>query len=61
MTVKQAADLLQVHPNTIRNWIEAGILRRYQVSRGFRVLLKSEDIEKAFGQAENQETTDRAG
>lgn len=61
MTVKQAADLLQVHPNTIRNWIEAGILRRYQVSRGFRVLLKTEDIEKAFGQAENQETTDRAG
>lgn len=61
MTVKQAADLLQVHPNTIRNWIEAGILRRYQVSRGFRVLLKTEDIEKAFGQAENRETTDRAG
>ena len=55
ITVKKAADLLQVHPNTIRNWIESGILRRYQVSRGFRVLLKTEDIEKAFGQTENQE------
>lgn len=50
LTIKQAAELLKVHPNTIRNWIEAGILRRYQVGRGYRVLLKTEDIEKAFGQ-----------
>ena len=48
ITIKQAAELLNVHPNTIRNWIEAGILRRYQVGRGYRVLLKTEDIEKAF-------------
>jgi excisionase family DNA binding protein len=61
ITVKKAADLLQVHPNTIRNWIEAGILRRYQLGKGFKVLLRTEDIEKALGQAENQESTDRAG
>ncbi len=48
LTIKQAAELLKVHPNTIRNWIEEGILRRYQVNRGYRVLLKTEDIEKAF-------------
>ena len=48
ITIKQAAELLRVHPNTIRNWIEEGILRRYQVNRGYRVLLKTEDIEKAF-------------
>ncbi|MFC2070143.1 helix-turn-helix domain-containing protein [Chloroflexota bacterium] len=47
ITIRQAAELLKVHPNTIRNWIEAGILRRYQVGRGYRVLLKTEDIEKA--------------
>ena len=50
ITVKNAADLLGVNPNTIRNWIEAGILRRYQVGRGYRVLLKTEDIEKAVSQ-----------
>lgn len=60
ITVRKAADLLQVHPNTIRNWIEAGILRRYQLGRGFKVLLRTEDIERAFGQAENQGNTDPA-
>lgn len=48
ITIKQAAEFLRVHPNTIRNWIEEGILRRYQVNRGYRVLLKTEDIERAF-------------
>ena len=48
ITIKQAAELLRVHPNTIRNWVEAGILKRYQVNRGYRVLLKTEDIERAF-------------
>ena len=47
ITIKQAAELLGVHPNTIRNWIKTGILRHYQVGRGYRVLLKTEDIEKA--------------
>lgn len=55
ITIKQAAELLKVHPNTIRNWIEAGILRRYQVGRGYRVLLKTEDIEKAVGQGDTEE------
>lgn len=48
ITIKKAAELLGVHPNTIRNWIEAGILKRYQVNPGYRVLLKTENIEKAF-------------
>ena len=59
VTVKQAAELLKVHPNTIRNWIEAGILKRYQVNRGFRVLLKTEDIDQAFEQGEVLEHKDR--
>lgn len=53
ITIKQAADLLKVHPNTIRNWIEGGILKRYQVNRGYRVLLKTEDIERAFGEGDH--------
>ncbi|MFC2025327.1 helix-turn-helix domain-containing protein [Chloroflexota bacterium] len=60
VTVKQAAELLKVHPNTIRNWIEGGILKRYQFNRGYRVLLKTEDIDRAFEQGEVLERTDRA-
>ena len=52
ITVKQAAQLLGVHPNTIRNWIELGILKRYQVGRGYRVLLKTEEIEKAISRSD---------
>ena len=48
ITIKQAAELVRVHPNTIRNYIKAGILKQYQVNRGYKVLLKTEDIEKAF-------------
>ena len=48
ITIKQAAELVRVHPNTIRNYIKAGILKQYQVNRGYKVLLKTEDIERAF-------------
>ena len=60
ITIKQAADMLRVHPNTIRNWIRAGILRHYQVGRGYKVLLKTEDIERVFKETETTEHTDRA-
>ena len=46
--MKKAAELLDVHPNTIRNWIKAGILTSYQVGKGYTVLLKTEEIEQAM-------------
>ena len=49
ITIKQAAELVRVHPNTIRNWVRAGIIKQYQVNRGYKVLLKTEDIKKAMG------------
>ena len=59
ITIKKASELLTVHPNTIRNWIEAGILRRYQVGRGYRVLLKTEDIEKAISRRDIEDYNDK--
>ena len=50
ITVQHAAKLLGVHSNTIRNWLKAGVVRRYQMGPGYRVLLKTEDIERAFKQ-----------
>ena len=52
ITVKQASELLKVHPNTVRNWIKAGILKQYQVGRGYKVLVKTEDIDEVFSKSE---------
>ena len=51
ITVKQASELLKVHPNTIRNWIKAGILKHYQIDRGYKVLVKTEDIDEVFSKS----------
>ena len=47
-TIKQASEMLKVHPNTIRNWIKTGILKHYQVGKGYKVLVKTEDIDKVL-------------
>ena len=52
LTVKQASELLKVHPNTIRNWIKTGILKHYQVGRGYKVLVKTEDIDEVFSKTD---------
>lgn len=61
ITIKQAAELVQVHPNTIRNWVKAGILKQYQVNRGYKVLLKTEDIKKAIGDQNTVVNADKTG
>lgn len=48
LTIKQVAQLLGVHDNTIRNWIREGIFPAYQLNPSGRILLKSTDIEKAI-------------
>jgi excisionase family DNA binding protein len=37
LTVSQVASQLQVTPQTIRNWIEHGVLPAARVGRGFRI------------------------
>lgn len=61
ITIKQAAELVRVHPNTIRNWVKAGILKQYQVNRGYKVLLKTEDIKKAMGDQNTVVNADKTG
>ena len=44
LSVRQAADLLGVHPDTVRRWCDEGRLRYYQFSpRGWR-RLSTEDV-----------------
>ena len=37
MSIKQAADHVAVHPDTVRNWIKTGKLPEHRAGRGLRV------------------------
>ena len=44
ITINEAAVILCVHPNTIRNYIEKGILDAYELPTGKRILLLENDV-----------------
>jgi excisionase family DNA binding protein len=44
LTLQQACELLQVHPNTLRNWDKKGVLKAHRLGvRGIR-RYKREDL-----------------
>lgn len=43
LSIKELAELVGVHPNTVHNWINAGKLRAYKVGKLIRI--KKEDFE----------------
>jgi len=54
LTTSGAAQLLGVHPNTIRQWSEKGILKSYRISaRGDR-RFKQEDVDSFLKEAERR-------
>lgn len=46
MTIRQVADLLQVHPQTVQRWISEGRLDAYRV--GDRILRVTPEALEAF-------------
>lgn len=42
ISIRKAAEELDVHENTIRNWIDRGYLRAYRLPSGHRRLPKDE-------------------
>ena len=43
LTIKEIAQELKVSENTVRNWVNKGLLKGYQLDREYRV--KREDYE----------------
>lgn len=44
ITINQAAIILNVHPNTIRNYIEKGCLKAFSLPSGKKILLCETDV-----------------
>jgi excisionase family DNA binding protein len=42
-TVEQAAEILQIHPRTLRNWLNAGRVKGRQFGRVWRI--EKDDLE----------------
>lgn len=46
LTIGEAAELLRVHPNTLRNWDKQGILKPARIGTKKLRRYKQEDIQK---------------
>lgn len=46
LTLKQAADVLNVHPNTLRNWDNQGVLKAVRYGKRGDRRYKREDVLK---------------
>ena len=44
LTVREVADLLHVHPNTLRRWSNKGMIRAYRINRRGDRRFKREEI-----------------
>jgi excisionase family DNA binding protein len=45
LTVSEVADMLHVHPNTIRLWSKIGVLKAYRIGKRRDYRFNIEDIE----------------
>lgn len=41
LTVKEAAQILKVHPKTLRVWIREGVISAFKVGQGWRITGKT--------------------
>ncbi len=46
LTVKEAAELLHVHVNTVRNWSDNGLLPAYRVGKRADRRFRHQDVQK---------------
>jgi len=51
ITIRRAAELMAVHPNTVRRWIDGDVLPANQIGgRGGRILIALADIHELIEQ-----------
>lgn len=50
LTLKEACDILKVHPNTLRQWDKKGVLKAVRIGIKKSLRYRKEDIEKFINQ-----------
>ncbi len=55
LTLEQVSELLQVHPNTLRNWDRDGTLKAIRIGSRKLYRYKKEEIEKFIDNEQNAE------
>lgn len=51
-TIKEVADLMNVHENTIRNWMKSGKLKSYKFDKAVRI--SKDDLKDFVASSERQ-------
>ena len=59
LTVRQAAQLLNMHSNTLRRWTERGILRAYRIGRRGDRRLRRADITRLIAELQTNDGDER--
>jgi len=52
ITIQQAAIILNIHPNTIRNYIEKGFLKSFALPTGKKIFLYEDEVKALIQQKE---------
>jgi len=50
LTLREACDILKVHPNTLRQWDKKGVLKAIRIGIKKSLRYRKEDIEKFINQ-----------
>ena len=52
ITVREAADRAGMHPNTVRNWIRAGLIRSYRIVPNSQIFMKDKEFDRLCARIE---------
>ena len=60
MSVREVAQLLHIHPNTLRRWSDRGIITAYQVNQRGDRRFKPEDVDSFISNLNNKRTVGKS-
>lgn len=60
LTIREVAHMFHVHVNTVRNWINRGLIKSYKIGMRGDLRFKKEEVEELFNKIIKNETDENA-